>query len=183
MRGHDEERYREFAAAQARPLRRTAYLLCGDWHLAEDLMQSVLIKMYRSWSRLERHGELASYVRRVLVRTWVDEWRKPWRRWERNHDVVPDAPDLSAEPDSVAQRMDARNVVHRALLTLPPRQRATLVLRYFDDLSVAQTAAALGCSEGNVKSQTARALATLRERLGDADAADAAAVRWGRRTP
>ncbi len=169
MRRQDEERYLEFATGQARPLRRTAYLLCGDWHLAEDLVQSVLIKMYRSWSRLERHGDLTAYVRRVLLRTWVDEWRRPFRRWEQSHDTIPDAPDVSAEPDAIAHRMDARSSVHRALLTLPPRQRATIVLRYFDDLSVAQTAAALACSEGNVKSQTARGLRTLREHLDDAD--------------
>ncbi|MGP4115416.1 RNA polymerase sigma factor [Streptomyces sp. 4N509B] len=165
MRRHDEERFREFAAGQARPLRRTAYLLCGDWHLAEDLTQSVLIRMYRSWPRLERRGELGPYVRRVLVRAWLDEGRRPWRR-ERAVATLPDAPDPAATgPDDVASHLDARNAVHRALLALPPRQRATLVLRYFDDLSVAQTAAALGCSEGNVKSQTARGLTTLRTHL------------------
>jgi RNA polymerase sigma-70 factor (sigma-E family) len=170
MRRHDEDRFQEFVAGQARPLRRTAYLLCGDWHLAEDLAQSVLIKMYRSWPRLERRGELGPYVRRVLVRAWLDEWRRPWRRSERSVGSVLDTADVAdvaaGEPDEVAGRMDDRSAVHRALLALPPRQRATLVLRFFDDLSVAQTAAAMRCSEGNVKSQTARGLATLREALG-----------------
>lgn len=173
MHGHDEERYREFAAAQARPLRRTAYLLCGDWHLAEDLMQIALIKMYRSWSRLERHGELGSYARRVLLRAWLDERRKPWRRSERSYDTLPETPDAAADPDAVAHRMDTRNLVHRAVLTLPPRQRAVVVLRYFDDLSVAQTAGTLGCSEGNVKSQAARGLKTLRDRLAGSEALSA----------
>ncbi|MDT0345483.1 RNA polymerase sigma factor [Streptomyces litchfieldiae] len=170
MRRQDEERFREFAAVQARPLRRTAYLLCGDWHLAEDLMQGALIKMYHSWSRLERRDQLNSYVRRVLLRTWLDERRKPWRRSESSCESVPDSPDVSAEPDDIAHRMDVRSLVHEALLTLPPRQRATIVLRYFDDLSVADTAAALRCSEGNVKSQTARGLRTLRQYIGDSEA-------------
>ncbi len=150
-------------------MRRTAYLLCGDWHLAEDLMQSALLKMYRSWSRLDRHDELNSYVRRVLVRTWLDERRKPWRRWEHSSELLPDAPDDEAEPNAVTERMHARGLIRRALLRLPPRQRATIVLRYFDDLSVAQAAAALNCSEGNIKSQTARGLRTLREHIGEDD--------------
>jgi RNA polymerase sigma-70 factor (sigma-E family) len=170
MRQEDEQRFREFAADRARSLRRTAYLLCGDWHLAEDLAQSTLIKMYRSWTRLERRGELDAYVRRVLLRTLLDERRRPWRRSENSYGDVPDTPDTTAGPDDVVHRLDVSDLVHRALLILPPRQRATIVLRYFDDLSVADAAAALGCSEGNVKSQTARGLRALRDWIGDADA-------------
>ncbi|MFF0726328.1 RNA polymerase sigma factor [Streptomyces sp. NPDC004134] len=167
MRRHDEESFREFAAAQARPLRRTAFLLCGDWHLAEDLMQNSMIKMYRSWHRLERHAELGPYARRVLLRTWLDERRKPWRRSEQSLPTLPDTPDVTAGPEAVAEHTAMRHVVRGAVLALPPRQRAVVVLRYFDDLSVAQTAGVLGCSEGNVKSQAARGLRTLRGRLAE----------------
>ncbi|WP_049577620.1 RNA polymerase sigma factor [Streptomyces sp. SBT349] len=170
MRLEEERRFREFAADRARSLRRTAYLLCGDWHLADDLAQTTLIKMYRSWSRLERRGELDAYVRRVLLRTWLDERRRPWRRAENSCSEVPDAPDASAGPEEVADRMEVSGLVHRALLALPPRQRATVVLRYVEDLSVADTAAALRCSTGNVKSQAARGLDAMRAAIGTAGA-------------
>jgi RNA polymerase sigma-70 factor (sigma-E family) len=181
MRQEEEQRFRDFAAGRVRSLRRTAYLLCGDWHLAEDLAQNTLIKMYRSWSRLERQDELDGYVRRVLLRTWLDEKRRPWRRSERSYETVPDTPDRAAGPDAVVQRLHPGSPLHGALLALPPRQRATLVLRFFDDLSVAATAEALGCSEGNVKSQTARGLETLRRSISDTRSSPAAAdARTGR---
>jgi RNA polymerase sigma-70 factor (sigma-E family) len=175
MRREEEDQFRDFAAACARSLRRTAYLLCGDWHLAEDLTQNTLIKMYRSWPRLSRRDQLDAYVRRVLLRTWLDERRRPWRRSEDSYDTVPDTPDEAAGPDAVAQHLDVGNAVHRALLALPPRQRATIVLRYVEDLSVTDTARALGCSEGTVKSQCARALETLRRSVGES-ASDAEAT-------
>lgn len=168
MRQEEERRFRDFAAARVRSLRRTAYLLCGDWHLAEDLAQTTLIKMYGSWSRLDRREALDGYVRRVLLRTWLDEKRRPWRRSESSYGTVPDAPDAAAGPEAIVHRLPAGSPLHRAVLALPPRQRATIVLRYFEDLSVADTAATLGCSEGNVKSQTARALETLRRSIGEA---------------
>ncbi|GAB3126334.1 SigE family RNA polymerase sigma factor [Streptomyces calidiresistens] len=168
MRHAEEARFRRFAVEQARPLRRTAYLLCGDWHLAEDLAQTALVKMYRTWHRLERTGELGPYVRRVLLRTWLDERRKPWRRAESSCERLPETADPATGPDDVIHRMDVADLVRRALLALPPGQRAVIVLRYFEDLSVADTAAALRRSEGNVKSQTSRGLARLRRALGEA---------------
>ncbi|WP_432743658.1 SigE family RNA polymerase sigma factor [Streptomyces sp. JH002] len=166
MRRHEEQHFRDFAAQEAAALRRTAYLLCGDWHLAEDLMQSVLIKVYRHWSRLERRDALQPFVRRVLLRTWLDEKRKPWRRAEQSFATLPEVIDPAPGPDQAADRLHTRAVVRHALLQLPPGQRAALVLRFFDDLSVSDTAAAMRCSEGNVKSQTARGLSTLRRHLG-----------------
>lgn len=162
MRREDEERFREFAVAQAGPLRRCAYLFCGDWHLAEDLMQTTLVKIYRAWHRVAKQEALTNYARTVLLRTWLDEKRRPWRRSEVGHAELPDRWDGAATPDVLAERSFARELVHEALLTVPARQRAALVLRYFDDLSIAETAEAMRCTEGTVKSQTARGLANLR---------------------
>ncbi|TDQ05383.1 RNA polymerase sigma factor [Labedaea rhizosphaerae] len=156
--------FREFAVANAGPLRRSAYLFCGDWHFAEDLMQASLVKVYRAWSRVQRQDRLGNYARQVLLRTWLDEKRKPWRRAEFSA-TVPDTPDVSADPDERAQRDWTRDVVRTALLAIPPKQRAVVVLRYFDDLSVAETAQVMRCSEGTVKSQTARGLDALRAAL------------------
>jgi RNA polymerase sigma-70 factor (sigma-E family) len=162
MRREDEDRYREFVVAQAAPLRRCAYLFCGDWHFAEDLMQTALVKIYRAWPKVVRQEITGSYARKVLLRTWLDEKRRPWRRSEIGQADLPERSDTTIEPEAAAERSWARDVVHRALLQVPPRQRAVLVLRYFDDLSVAETAEAMGCSEGTVKSQAARGLANLR---------------------
>ena len=162
MRRDDEDRFRDFATQQAAPLRRCAYLFCGDWHLAEDLMQTTLVKIYRSWHKVTARDTMGNYARTVLLRTWLDERRRPWRRSEVGHADVPDSSDGSPEPAAQAVLSWQRNQVHAALLKVPPRQRAVLVLRYFDDLSVAQTAAVMGCSEGTVKSQAARGLANLR---------------------
>jgi RNA polymerase sigma-70 factor (sigma-E family) len=162
MRRDDEERFREFATQQAAPLRRCAYLFCGDWHLAEDLMQNTLVKIYRSWHRIAERDSMGAYARAVLLRTWLDEKRRPWRRSEVGHADVPDRSDGSPEPADAAVQSWQRNVVHGALLKVPPRQRAVLVLRYFEDLSIAQTAAVMGCTEGTVKSQAARGLDNLR---------------------
>jgi RNA polymerase sigma-70 factor (sigma-E family) len=159
MRQADEDEFRRFATQHGASLRRSAFLFCGDWHLAEDLTQQTLLKVYRSWSRVQRGESLANYGRTVLLRTWLDEKRRPWRRSERSEAAVPET---SAPPADPADRLWARDLVHRGLLRLPPRQRAALVLRYFDDLSVAETAAVMRCSEGTVKSQTARGLDTLR---------------------
>lgn len=169
MRTGDEDSFRRFASGHAGMLRRSAFLFCGDWHLAEDLMQQTLIKIYRSWSRVQKQESLTRYARTVLLRTWLDERRRPFRRSERTDADVPEVPDGSAGPDAAAGRMWARELVHRALLEVAPGQRAVLVLRYFDDLSVAETAAVMRCAEGTVKSQAARGLENLRavvERLG-----------------
>jgi RNA polymerase sigma-70 factor (sigma-E family) len=172
MRKADEERFREFARDQAVLLRRCAYLLCGDWHLAEDLVQLTLIKMYGAWPRLRAVNQPVSYARTTLTRCWLDERRKPWRRKEERSGDVPESADLFADPAIAAERTSMRHTMRDALAQVPPRQRAVLVLRYFAGMSVAETAEALGCSEGTVKSQAARGLDTLRAHCGGARGTD-----------
>lgn len=155
-----EHAFATFVAARRRALLRTAWLLTGDWHLAEDLLQAALAKTYLAWARVD---EPEAYVRRVLVTTYATWWRRRWHG-ERPSDDMPErrARDQYGEAD-------LRDQVQRVLRELPRRQRAVVVLRYFDDLSEADTAAALGCSVGTVKSQAARALARMRAHtaLGD----------------
>lgn len=148
----------EFARSRQVRLRRAAYLLCGDWHLAEDLTQTSLAKLYAVWRQV-RMDSPDGYARRVLFRTFVDESRRR-RWWERP----------SAHQYDVAapvQDSDLRLTLLAALRQVPARSRAVLVLRFWEDQSVEETAAALGCSTGTVKSQTSRGLATLRRILGD----------------
>jgi RNA polymerase sigma-70 factor (sigma-E family) len=173
MRKADEDRFREFARGQASLLRRSAFLLCGDWHLADDLVQATLIKMHRAWPRVARTDRPVSFARKTLLRCWLDERRRPWRRREQRVYAVPDHPDDGGDPALAAQREDVRAELFRVLSGMAPRQRAVLVLRYFEGLSVVETAEALGCSEGTVKSQTARGLATMKAAL-DHQAATAA---------
>ena len=156
----DEDDFVAYYTARGAVLRRTAYLLCGDWHLAEDLTQTTFTKLYQAWRRIERHDVLDQYARQVLLRTFLDERRRPWRR-----EVS------TAEPDSggyVDDEPDDRLVLRTALLRLPRRRRAVLVLRFWVDLSVDQVAEILGCPIGTVKSQTARGLADLRRQLDGA---------------
>lgn len=142
-------------ASRGPTLRRTAFLLSGDWHEAEDLVQIAFTKLYMSWRRLRRQDSVDAYLRRILVRSFVDE-----RRRKRPH-LMSDVPEQRQEQANT----DDRVLVRRALGRVPPRQRACLVLRYFEDLTVNETARALRCSEGTVKSQTARGLDCLREEL------------------
>lgn len=163
MRQSDEESFRRFAVEHAARLRRSAYLFCGDWYLAEDLMQSALIKIYRSWGRVEKDESLANYSRTVLLRTWLDEKRRPWHRREQPTDELPELP--STDEFVVVSRAQLLDLLDG----LPPRRRAAVVLRLYLDLSVEETAEILGCSVGTVKSQTARGLDTLRARAVEAD--------------
>jgi RNA polymerase sigma-70 factor (sigma-E family) len=158
-RGTDAAAYREYVGGRLDQLRRTAYLLCGDWHMADDLVSTALVKLYRHWHRVSTVDNLDAYLRRVLLRAWLDERRRPWRR-EHTYAQLPDVPD-PADPSRVADRI----AVLGLLAELTPRRRAVLVLRYFCDLSVEETAELLGCSTGTVKSQTARALTALRGKL------------------
>jgi RNA polymerase sigma-70 factor (sigma-E family) len=160
MRAQDETEFREYARARIAPLRRTAYLLCGDWHLADDLVQTTLTKLYGAWRRVHQREAIDGYTRAILVRSYLSDRRRPWRR-EHPTAVLPD----SAAPDGSAH--DERERLMTALARVPARQRAVLVLRYWDDNSIATTAELLGCSEGTVKSQAARGLAALRGVLED----------------
>jgi RNA polymerase sigma-70 factor (sigma-E family) len=150
----------EFADAVSLQLRRTAFLLCGNWHTAEDLAQTTLAKMFVSWRRISRRGAAHAYANRILVNTYLDG-----KRLKRSGEILTDRfPDSAEQPPALETRL----VVLAALATLPPRARAVVVLRFWEDLSVDQVADALGCSPGNVKSQTARALEKLRTVLGQA---------------
>lgn len=157
-----------FARDQAAALRRSAYLLCGDWHLAEDLVQTTLTKLYRAWKRVDDSTKEA-YARKALMRAWLDERRRPWRRAETRNGVVPDMGSVESDPALAGQRARTRDLVVHALTEVPPRQRAVLVLRYWEDLPVADVAAALRCSEGTVKSQSARGLQRLRDAIARHD--------------
>ncbi|MEV4135435.1 SigE family RNA polymerase sigma factor [Dactylosporangium sp. NPDC049742] len=153
----------DYFAARRDAVRRTAFLLCGDWHWADDLTQAAFMRLAVSWGRVQDHGALDAFVRTCLLRAYLSETRRAWRRRELTHAEVPDQP---AGPDD-AERSAARAAFTAALGQLPPRQRAVLVCRYYQDLSVAATAEAMRCSEGTVKSHAARALARLKELLGD----------------
>jgi len=160
--GAAEVSFEEFVYARSGSLLRTALLLTGQNQAeAEDLLQLALERAYRHWARVCRSGEPERYVRGILAHASADRWRRLARRAER---PLPAAAD-PALPDHSAVVAD-RDYLLRALAALPPRQRAVLVLRYFDDLSEAETAAMLGCSVGTVKSQAARGLARLRGPAG-----------------
>jgi RNA polymerase sigma-70 factor (sigma-E family) len=157
----DDAEFEQFVQGRGPALLRTACLLTGDRHTAEDLLQGVLERMYVRWSRLREHPE--PYARRALVNAAINAWRFRRRR--------PEAPLLDRHDratDDEQRQIDLRDGLVRALLQLPPKQRAVLVLRYFDDFSEREVAAALDCSLGTVKSQASRGLARLRE-LSDSD--------------
>ncbi|WP_344442386.1 SigE family RNA polymerase sigma factor [Kitasatospora nipponensis] len=158
----EPEGFEEYVAARQGALLRTAYLLTGDAHLAQDLVQSTLLRVWQRWSRIGPMEHADGYVHRVMV-TMLAGWRR--RRWQgevpHGDPALVPAPGSGAAHDPHAAHGD-RAVLVTALRTLPPRQRAVVVLRFHLDLSEAQAAAALGCSVGTVKSQTAKALARLR---------------------
>jgi RNA polymerase sigma-70 factor (sigma-E family) len=153
------EGFTEFAEAMSPRLRRMAFLLCGDWHTAEDLAQTALAKVFVSWRKIRRQDAVHAYATRTLVNTYLAH-----KRLKRNGEVLSG---WLPEPLAEAPALETRMVLLDALATLPPRCRAVVVLRYWSDLSVDQAAAVLGCSPGNVKSQSARALDKLRAVLGD----------------
>lgn len=167
----DSQRSAEFVAftsAHRADLVRTAALLCaGDEAFAEDVVQTTLTRLYLSWTRVRRADSPLAYARRSLTHVFIDEARRAHRRRET---IVADPSDsLPREPAANDADPELREIVLAALGSLGPRQRAVVVLRHWHDLDVAETARILGCSTGTVKSQNARALATLREVLGAAD--------------
>ena len=156
--------FAEFVATRSDALGRTAYLLTGDNARAEDLLQTVLVRVYRRWPHLDHTTSPDAYTRRALVNTWLS-WRSRLLDRETLASNVPDSAAPGDAIDAAATRLD----VVAALRLLPPRQRATVVLRYYEDLTEVETAAVLGCSVGTVKSQTARAMAVLRRALEQTD--------------
>jgi RNA polymerase sigma-70 factor (sigma-E family) len=163
----DEAAFVDFAVAARGPLRRTAYLVCGDWELASDHVQEGLVRVYVAWPRLTRAGREYAYARKAVVSACLDHARR------RSSSEVPTEPDGDRPSGhDVAETVAVRSALLAALDGLPPRQRACLVLRYFDDLSVAETAAVLGCSEGTVKSQSSRALSSLRSAFAGSPAGE-----------
>ncbi|MEU6967096.1 SigE family RNA polymerase sigma factor [Kitasatospora aureofaciens] len=161
MHTDEEADFQAFAQTRWAHLVRTAYLLAGDWHHAEDLTQTVLAKAYRSWRRVSRADSPDAYVRRMLVSCNSDRFRKR-RVAERLTEVLPE---VAASGDAAGQ-VDQRRTLMGALATLPTRQRAVVVLRYWDDRTEAEVAQAMGCSLGTVKSQAAKGLAKLRAHPG-----------------
>ena len=148
--------FANYFAARAGAMRGTAYLLCGDWHRAEDLVQNTFVKLYRAWNRIDGQDTMDAYTRKVLVRTFLDERRRGFFRREQ---VTENQVDL---PAPVHGSTDDRLMLLRALADVPNRQRTALILRYWEDLSIEETAQVMNCSTGTVKSQTARGLRALR---------------------
>ncbi len=152
-----DREFGEYVDARALVMRRTAFLLCGDWHRAEDIVQTALTKLYVVWPRV-RKDSVDAYARKVLVRTAIDEQRRGFFSRERTVEAVPERAIADQASD-----LDLRE----ALDALPPGQRAVVVLRYWEDLSITETARILGRTEGTVKSQAAKGLAALRDLLVD----------------
>ncbi|MET7749626.1 SigE family RNA polymerase sigma factor [Micromonospora sp. NPDC005367] len=158
MKAEDEDRFREFVAAQLPVLRKLAYVTCGDWHAAEDAVANALAKLYPRWRRLDRPD---LYVRTMVVRAAIDEKRRPWRREHPAGDALSEV----TQRDEMTL-VDERLRVWAALRSISPGQRAAVLCRHYLGMSLEETADALGCHVGTAKSQTSRGLARLREVLG-----------------
>jgi len=159
MSARDAE-FEQYMAARQPGLLRTAYLLTGDRHSAEDLVQTALAKLYLSWDKVQRRELLDGYVRRIMVNEHNSLWRRAWKRKEVSTDSVPDHAGVYDRPDH-----GERSALWEFVQTLPRKQRAVVVLRYYEDMSEAEVADVMGISVGTVKSQSSRALAALRERV------------------
>jgi RNA polymerase sigma-70 factor (sigma-E family) len=159
MRTHQDVGFTDYMSARMPSLRRLALLLCQDWHRADDLLQAAMTKTFVHWSKAAGAENTDAYVRAILVREFVQERRSGWARRVSLTDRPIEAAAASADHDGA---LDLR----AAVAALPPRQRAVLVLRYYCDLNVDQSAHALGCTPGTIKSQTAKALASLRRVIG-----------------
>lgn len=158
----DDASFQEYVASRGQALARTAYLLCGSHADADDLVQAALAKAYARWPHIASLDSPDGYVRRIMANQHVSWWRS--RRRERLTDRAPDV----AVPDVTAHHATA-SALREGVRALPPRQRAAVVFRYYEDLDDAAIADALGCSVATVRSQISRALATLRRRYDDAD--------------
>jgi RNA polymerase sigma-70 factor (sigma-E family) len=160
MRAEEEHAYVQYVQGRVLALRRTAYHLCGNWHEAHDLVQTALIKLYRHWRRVSEADSPDAYVHRVLVNVFLQQKRTWWSRRVWTFAEPADRCATEADPEG---RID----LLAALARITPKQRAVLVLRYWEGLDVAETARVLGCSTGTVKSQTSHAIAALRRMMPD----------------
>ena len=153
--------FTEFVVARRSHLRRVAYAVCGDWHRADDLVQTALTKLYVAWPRLSDVGNVEAYVRQIIVRADIDEHRRPWRR---------ELPGLEGRDDTAREPLptEERTALFEALQGLPVMQRKVVVLRHWLGLSVEETARELGIATGTVKSHSSRGLHALQEVLADA---------------
>lgn len=168
MRADLEREYVEFVSAHLHRWHRQAYLLAGDGHGADDIVSQTCVNLFVHWRRVRAADSIDRYAHQVLVKTFLNERRRGWWTRVRVSGEVPDRPvPVLGEPED-------RPVLWQALLCVPPRQRAAIVLRYLYDLPVAEVADLLGCSTGTVKSQCARGLATMRQLLGEAAVLDSA---------
>jgi RNA polymerase sigma-70 factor (sigma-E family) len=156
--------FARFAEVALPRLRRTAFLLCGDWHTAEDLAQTALARVFARWRRIVRGDDVYAYARKTLLNAYLADIKRK-RHTEVLAAGLPERPVEQPGPE-------VRLAVMEAVAKLPPRQRAVIILRYWEDLSVDQAAAVLGCSAGNVKSQSARALDKLRPLLAEPELGD-----------
>ena len=147
-----------YMEARQASLLRTAYLLTGDRHTAEDLVQTAFAKLYLAWDKVRERDSVDGYVRRILVNEHNSLWRRAWKRREHSTDELPEGGQTDAYDTG------ASGELWSLVQTLPRKARAVVVLRYYEEMSEAETAAVLGISVGTVKSQASRALATLRER-------------------
>ncbi|KXK63057.1 RNA polymerase subunit sigma-70 [Micromonospora rosaria] len=157
MNAEEEEGFRQFVAAHMGPLRKLAYLTCGNWHTAEDAVATALAKLYPRWRKLDRPD---LYAKTMVYRAAVDEVRRPWRRERSAGDGMPEV--ALRDP---AAATDERIRVQAALRAVPRKQRAALILRYYLGMTLEESAAVLGVSVGTAKSQTSRGLSRLREVL------------------
>jgi RNA polymerase sigma-70 factor (sigma-E family) len=154
----DEEEFYEFAAARMERWRRSAYMLCQNWHTADDLVSMTAAKVYRHWRKVRSMANRDAYAQRILTRIWLDERRRPWRR----EHTTAEMPERAWQPPD---RMGQRSDLAAALRALSPNQRAVVMLRFYLDHSIEETAEILGMSVGTVKSHSSRGLDTLRTRI------------------
>ncbi|QIK76358.1 SigE family RNA polymerase sigma factor [Nocardioides piscis] len=171
MSGRDPAAFAEFVAARSAALHRAAYLMVGERQLAQDLVQEALTKTYVAWPRLRDPSKAEAYTRRTITTTAISWYRRKSWHGERPTETLPEGA-TSGHDETVAQR----EWLWQALQQLPPRQRAAIVLRFYEDLTEVQTAEAMGCAVGTVKSQVSAGLTKLRTQLGDRYGDDAAAL-------
>jgi RNA polymerase sigma-70 factor (sigma-E family) len=157
MGGRDEREFLDFASSATDGMCRTAYLMCGDWYRAADLTQEALIRLYVAWPRLDKLAGLYRYARQTVVTVAIDAARR------RGDEVPGSSATVDRRGADSTSQVDERMLLMEALAELPTRQRACVVLRYYEDLGVDEVASALGCRPGTVRSQTAQGLEGLRQ--------------------